>query len=79
VKTAAQWQGAAFAGRLSVARQAGTEIAFTGEYDRIMPTASTTACVAIPRFMIRNKFESGTGLAQLLAADLRAECRQEQR
>ena len=62
VKTDAQWQAQLSPAAYRVARQAGTEIAFTGEYDRNHADGIYHClCCDTALYDSKTKFESGTG------------------
>jgi peptide-methionine (R)-S-oxide reductase len=62
VKTDAQWQSQLSPAAYHVARQAGTEIAFTGEYDRNHADGIYhCVCCDTALYDSKTKFESGTG------------------
>jgi peptide-methionine (R)-S-oxide reductase len=62
VKTDAQWQAQLSPLAYRVARQAGTEIAFTGEYDRNHADGLyRCVCCDTALYDSKTKFESGTG------------------
>jgi peptide-methionine (R)-S-oxide reductase len=62
VKTDAQWKAQLSPAAYHVARQAGTEIAFTGEYDRNHADGIYhCVCCDTPLYDSKTKFESGTG------------------
>jgi peptide-methionine (R)-S-oxide reductase len=62
VKTDAQWQAQLSPQSFRVARQAGTEMAFTGEYDRNHADGIYHCiCCDTALYDSRTKFESGTG------------------
>jgi peptide-methionine (R)-S-oxide reductase len=62
VKTDAQWQAQLSPAAYRVARQAGTEIAFTGEYDRNHADGIYhCVCCDTALYDSKTKFESGTG------------------
>lgn len=62
VKTDAQWQAQLSPIAYRVARQAGTEVAFTGEYDRNHADGLYHCiCCDTVLYDSRTKFESGTG------------------
>ena len=62
VKTDAQWQAQLSPAAYHVARQAGTEIAFTGEYDRNHADGIYhCVCCDTALYDSKTKFESGTG------------------
>ena len=61
-KTDAQWQAQLSALSYRVARQAGTEVAFTGEYDRNHADGIYHCiCCDTALYDSKTKFESGTG------------------
>src|SRR5258708_14990967 len=62
MKTDAQWQAQLSPPSYRVARQAGTEVAFTGEYDR-NHSDGIYHCIFCDTAIYdsKNKFESGTG------------------
>ena len=62
VKTDAQWQAQLSPLSFRVARQAGTEVAFTGEYDRNHADGIYHCiCCDTALYDSKTKFESGTG------------------
>jgi peptide-methionine (R)-S-oxide reductase len=62
VKTDAQWRAQLSPAAYHVARQAGTEIAFTGEYDRNHADGIYhCVCCDTALYDSKTKFESGTG------------------
>jgi peptide-methionine (R)-S-oxide reductase len=62
VKTDAQWQAQLSPAAYRVSRQAGTEIAFTGEYDRNHADGIYHCiCCDTALYDSKTKFESGTG------------------
>jgi peptide-methionine (R)-S-oxide reductase len=62
VKTDAEWQAQLSAAAFHVARQAGTERAFTGEYDRNHADGIYHCiCCDTALYDSKTKFESGTG------------------
>jgi peptide-methionine (R)-S-oxide reductase len=62
VKTDAQWQAQLSPPSFRVARQAGTEVAFTGEYDRNHADGIYHCiCCDTAIYDSKTKFESGTG------------------
>ncbi|HEY2781707.1 MAG TPA: peptide-methionine (R)-S-oxide reductase MsrB [Steroidobacteraceae bacterium] len=62
VKTDAQWQSQLSPLSFRVARQAGTEVAFTGEYDRNHADGIYHCiCCDTALYDSRTKFDSGTG------------------
>jgi peptide-methionine (R)-S-oxide reductase len=62
VRTDAQWRQQLSAASYQVARQAGTEPAFSGEYDH-NPADGLYHCICcdLPLYDSRTKFDSGTG------------------
>jgi peptide-methionine (R)-S-oxide reductase len=62
-KTDAEWQAVLSPEQFRVIRQKGTEPAFTGEYDKHMPTSGTYNCAACdaPLYTAGHKFSSGCG------------------
>jgi peptide-methionine (R)-S-oxide reductase len=62
-KTDQEWQAMLSPEQFRVIRQKGTEAAFTGEYDKHMPTEGTYNCAACdaPLYTAQHKFKSGCG------------------
>ena len=62
VKTEAQWQAQLSAGAYRVARQQGTELAYSGEYDSNHADGIyRCVCCDTALYASKNKFDSGTG------------------
>ncbi len=62
VKTAAEWRAQLTALQFHVAREHGTERAFTGEYwDSKTPGIYRCVCCGQPLFASETKYDSGTG------------------
>ena len=61
-KTDAEWQSELTPEQFRIARQKGTEPAFTGEYwDTKSPGTYVCVCCGQPLFSAETKFDSGTG------------------
>jgi peptide-methionine (R)-S-oxide reductase len=61
-KTEAEWQKELTPEQFRIARQAGTEPAFTGKYNKTKdPGTYTCVCCGQPLFSSDAKFDSGTG------------------
>jgi peptide-methionine (R)-S-oxide reductase len=61
-KTDAEWQKELTPEQFRIARQAGTEPAFSGKYNKTKdPGTYTCVCCGQPLFSSETKFDSGTG------------------
>ena len=74
----AEWKKLLTPEQYHVAREAGTEQAFTGEYwNNHKDGVYFCVCCGEPLFSSDAKFESGTGWPQLLSAIRQEECHRE--